>query len=168
MGLFSTTNYDNLNDLLLGQIQDLYDAEQRLCDGLAEMAEAATTPALRAAFNLHLNETKGHVRRLEQVFGMLGVEPRRETCDAMKGLLKEGKSVVDAQGDDAVRDAGLIAAAQRVEHYEIAGYGTARSFARQLGLEEAANLLQQTLDEEGAADRKLTEIAESSVNAQAV
>ncbi len=168
MGLFSATSYDSLSDLFLEQIRDLYDAEQRLCDALSEMAEAASSPALRSAFNMHLSETKEHVRRLEKVFGMLGVEPERETCDAMKGLLKEGKGAIDAQGDDAVRDAALIAAAQRVEHYEISGYGSARAFARRLGLEQAANLLQQTLDEEGAADKKLTEIAETSVNAQAV
>lgn len=168
MGLFTSTKYENLNDLFIDQIKDLYDAEQRLCETLPDMAEAASSPALRAAFNQHLNETKGQVRRLEQVFNLLDIEPERETCDAMKGLISEGKSVIDAKGDDAVRDAALIAAAQRVEHYEIAGYGSARAFARQLGLEQAATLLQQTLDEESAADEKLTQIAESSVNPQTV
>ena len=105
---------------------------------------------------------RGHVRRLEQVFSLLGVAPERQTCPAMKGLIKEGEEMIDAEGDPQVHDAALIAAAQRVEHYEMAGYGSVRSFARRLGLAQAADILQMTLNEEGAADKKLTQIAEGS------
>ena len=164
MGLLSHT-FNNLNDLLIHELGDLYDAENRLTEALPKMAEAARSSELKIAFQDHLRETEQHVHRLEQVFSRMGCEPKRETCPAMKGLIAEGEQMISSTGDDKVRDAGLIGAAQRVEHYEMAAYGTARSFAQQLGMSEVAQILQQTLDEEGAADKKLTKIAESSVNA---
>lgn len=167
MGLFSTTEFNDMTDLLKDQLADLYDAEQRLTKAIPKMKDAATSPALKSAFEHHLKETKTQVSRLEQAFQQLGCEPKSETCDAMKGLISEGEHVIGAKGDAAVKDAALIAAAQRVEHYEIASYGSARAFARQLGRHDIAELLQRTLDEEGAADQKLTEIAEQSVNLQA-
>jgi ferritin-like metal-binding protein YciE len=167
MGLFSSMTLNSLNDLFVVQIEDLYDAEQRLTKALPKMAEAASSKTLKSAFKDHLRETEQHVTRLEKIFGVMGVTPRRETCEAMKGLIAEGDEVIGAGGDPAVKDAALIAAAQRVEHYEMAGYGTVRTLAQQLGQEEIARILQQTLDEEGACDKKLTAIAESSVNAGA-
>jgi ferritin-like metal-binding protein YciE len=167
MGLFSSTEFNSLEDLLLEQLQDLYDAETRLVDALPKMADAATDSQLKSAFRNHLAETNDQVKRLEQAFDLLGAQPERETCDAMKGLIKEGQKVIDATGDHAIKDAALIAAAQRVEHYEMAGYGSARNFARRCGREDVAALLQQTLDEEGQADKKLTQLADSSINANA-
>ena len=166
MALFSQELH-GLNDLFVNQLGDLYDAETRLTEALPKMAKAATAQPLKNAFQEHLAQTQTHIRRLEQVFQRLGKEPNRETCEAMKGLIKEGQEMIDAKGDDDTRDAGLIAAAQRVEHYEIAGYGTVRTFARQLGLDDVASILQQTLGEEGETDKKLTQIAESFVNPQA-
>ncbi len=157
----------SFKDLFTNQIEDLYDAEQRLTKALPKMAEAAHSNQLKQAIQQHLSETQGHVSRLETIFREIGVEPKRETCEAMKGLISEGEDMMHAKGDPDVRDAAIIAAAQRVEHYEIAGYGTARTFALRLGLRQAADLLQQTLNEEAAADRKLTQIAESNVNVQA-
>lgn len=164
MGLFGNTTFNDLNDLFVQQIEDLYDAEKRLVDALPKMRDAATAPALKDAFDTHLAETRQHARRLEQIFGQLGIDPTRETCAAMKGLIKEGQDMIDADGDPAVKDAALIAAAQRVEHYEVAGYGTVRRLARQLGLGEVADTLQMTLIEEGNADERLTAIAESAVS----
>lgn len=166
MAMFST-EFNNLNDLFIQQLEDLYDAEQRLTKALPKMADAATNPDLKSAFQTHLQQTEGHVQRLESIFHRLGREPERETCDAMKGLIKEGETMIDAKGDKDVRDAALIAAAQRVEHYEMAGYGTVRTFAQQLGLDDIAQTLQQTLDEEGNANKMLTQIAESHINQQA-
>ncbi|MBV8829914.1 MAG: ferritin-like domain-containing protein [Acidobacteriaceae bacterium] len=166
MALFRT-ELSSLHDLFRNQIEDLYDAEQRLVEALPKMAEAASSPQLKQAFQSHLEETRGHVTRLEQVFESLAQEPKRETCQAMKGLIAEGEEAIKAKGDSAVKDAALIAAAQRVEHYEMAGYGTARTLANQLAYERPASVLQQTLEEEKAADQKLTNIAESSVNTQA-
>jgi ferritin-like metal-binding protein YciE len=167
MALFSKKNLSTLEDLFVEQIQDLYDAELRLVDALPKMAEAASSPELESAFRNHLSETKGQVNRLETVFQQLGRSAKRESCDAMKGLISEGEAIVEAKGDPSVKDAALIAAAQRVEHYEIAGYGAARSFAKQLGRSDLAGLLQQTLNEEGNADKKLTEIAETQANLEA-
>jgi ferritin-like metal-binding protein YciE len=167
MGLFSSITLNSLNDLFVLQLQDLYDAEQRLTKALPKMADAASNKELKSAFTKHLRETEHHVKRLEKIFSILGVTAQRETCEAMKGLIAEGDEAVSAGGDPQVRDAALIAAAQRVEHYEIAGYGTVRTLAEQLGHKEIARILQETLDEEGACDKKLTEIAESRVNAQA-
>jgi ferritin-like metal-binding protein YciE len=167
MPLFSTTEFNSLNDLFANQIEDLYDAENRLTQALPKMAEAANSSQLKQAFQSHLTETQGHVRRLEQIFREINIDPKRETCQAMKGLITEGEEMIKATGDADVKDAALIAAAQRVEHYEISGYGSARAFARRLGLTQAASLLQQTLEEEKAADEKLNTIAESSVNQRA-
>jgi ferritin-like metal-binding protein YciE len=167
MKLFTSTEFNSFQDLFVDQLEDLYDAEQRLTQALPKMADAANSNQLKQAFRQHLTETQGHVSRLETIFRQLGIDPKRETCQAMKGLIAEGEEIVDAKGDSAVKDAALIAAAQRVEHYEISGYGTARSFALRLGRSDAANLLQQTLEEEKTADHKLNQIAESSVNVQA-
>ena len=156
--------FNSLSDLFVQQIEDLYDAEQQMVEALPLMADAASTPDLKRAFSEHLRQTQNHVTRLEQVFRGLDMEPERETCPAMKGLIKEGNDIIKAKGNPAVRDAGLIAAAQRVEHYEIASYGTVRSFAQRLGRDDLANILQQTLDEEGEADKKLNAIAEQWVN----
>lgn len=167
MGMLSSTRFDRLEDLFGDQLRDLYDSEQRLIKALPKMAEGAESQELKKAFTHHLQETENHVERLRQVFEIAGKKPDAKTCEAMKGLIAEGEEILGAEGDSAVRDAAIIAAAQRVEHYEMAGYGTARAFARQLGLEDAAQLLQQTLDEEGAADHKLTDIAEQTINRQA-
>lgn len=167
MGLFTSKEFNSLDDLFVDQIEDLYDAEKRLVDALPKMAKASHSPLLRQAFENHLQETQQHVHRLERIFQEIGKSPKRETCPAMKGLIEEGDAMVEAKGDGDVKDAALIAAAQRVEHYEMAGYGTARTFAQRLGLSNAATLLQETLNEEGAADHRLTDIAEQSVNVQA-
>jgi len=167
MALFTSTEFNNFEDLFREQIEDLYDAEQRLTEALPKMAEAANSRQLKQAFQDHLTETQGHVSRLEQIFREINTDPKRATCQAMKGLVAEGEEMIKAKGDPDIKDAALIAAAQRVEHYEISGYGSARAFARRLGLTQAVSLLQQTLDEEKAADEKLNTIAESSVNAQA-
>ena len=166
MPLFST-ELNSFKDLFVNQIEDLYDAEKRLVDALPKMADAANSSQLKQALRQHLTETQGHVSRLETIFRELNLDPKRETCQAMKGLIAEGEEMIKAKGDPDVKDAAIIAAAQRVEHYEISGYGTARAFAKRLGMTQAANLLQQTLSEEEAADRKLNTIAESSVNVQA-
>ena len=166
MGMFTNKNLETLDELLVTQLQDLYDAEQRLVSALPKMEKAADAKQLKNAFNHHLKETKEHVSRLEKVFQMVGKQAATDTCQAMKGLIDEGEEMIKAKGDPAVKDAALVAAGQRVEHYEIAGYGTARALANTLGHQEAAKLLQQTLDEEAAADRTLTEIAESYANVQ--
>ena len=167
MGLFTSTEFNSLEDLFCDQIQDLYDAEQRLTKALPKMAKAAESPQLQKAFEQHLQETENQINRLERVFALLNKDVESKTCEAMKGLIAEGEEVIQAKGDPDVKDAALIAAAQRVEHYEIAGYGTARTFAQRLGLQEAAQLLQETLNEEGATDHKLTELAEQSINVKA-
>jgi len=167
MGLFTSTEFDSLDSLLVEQLQDLYDAENRLIDALPKMADAASSPSLKQAFQSHLEETKGQVNRLEQAFQLLDQSANRKSCEAMKGLIKEGEEMIKAKGDSAIKDAALIAAAQRVEHYEMAGYGSARNFAQRCGRQDVADLLQQTLQEEGDADKKLTQIAESSINADA-
>ena len=168
MALFSSETLNSFDDLYVQQLRDLYSAETQLIEALPTMADAAAHPELKRAFQDHLAVTRRQKDRLEQIFRTLDADPEGHTCQAMKGLVKEGNDIIRADGDAAVRDAGLIAAAQRVEHYEIAGYGTARTFAERLGHSEAARLLQQTLDEEGGADKKLTQIAEAGgVNAQA-
>lgn len=166
MALFAM-EFNNLNDLFIEQLRDLYDAEQRLTDALPKMAEAATSSQLKQAFTQHFSQTKEHVRRLEQVFNQIGKQPEGETCPAMKGLIQEGQQAISAKGDSAVKDAALIAAAQRVEHYEMAGYGTVRTFAQQLGMQNVASILQKTLDEEGQTDKLLTQLAERGINQQA-
>ena len=158
---------NSLDDVLEAELKDLYSAEKQLVEALPDIAEAATSKDLKDAVKQHLEETRGHVKRLEEVFQAIGIEAESEHCDGMEGLISEGSEVAETKGDGDARDAALIGAAQRVEHYEIAAYGTARSIARQLGHTEAARLLDQTLDEESAADEKLTQIAESSVNSAA-
>lgn len=168
MGLFtSSAALSSFDDLFVEQLQDLYDAEQRLTKALPKMAAAAHNPALKAAFEEHLRQTENQVTRLEQVFKSIGKTAQSKTCEAMKGLVEEGSEVINGSGDPDVKDAALIAAAQRVEHYEIAGYGTVRTFAQRLGKSEAARLLQQTLDEEAETDRKLTGLAEKAINPKA-
>jgi len=168
MGIFTSEEFNSLQELFEHEIKDLYDAELRLVEALPKMAKKAHDPALKKAFNDHLKETEVQVERLEEVFSKLGREPERVKCPAMVGLISEGDEIIDATGDPDVLDAALIGAANRVEHYEIAAYGTARTFARRLGNSYVAELLQQTLDEEGAADKKLTSIAERKVNPAAV
>jgi ferritin-like metal-binding protein YciE len=163
----ASENLSNFRDLYLQQLRDLWDAEGQLVDALPAMVEAATDAELKRAFEEHLEVTKMQKSRLEDIFNDLGEDPEGHTCAAMKGLIKEGNEVAEAEGDASVRDAGLIAAAQRIEHYEISGYGTARTFARRLNREADAELLQKTLDEEGATDKKLTSIAERDVNVEA-
>jgi ferritin-like metal-binding protein YciE len=158
---------NSLQELLVEEIKDLYDAEHQLTKALPKMAKAATNTQLQNAFTSHLTETEGHIKRLEQVFEALGEKPTRKTCKAMKGLVEEGSEAIEEDMEPEVKDAALIAAAQRVEHYEMAGYGSARSFAQTLGHSSVVKLLQQTLNEEGAADEKLTKIAESRVNEKA-
>jgi len=164
MGLFGSKEFNTLEDLFCHQLEDLYDAEMRLTKALPKMEAAAHTPALKNAFKQHLQETENQVNRLEQIFKQLGKEPQRETCPAMKGLIAEGEEMIQSKGDDTVRDAALIAAAQRVEHYEMSGYGTARTFAEQLGHTQAVQLLEATLEEEKTTDAKLTQIAQAIVN----
>jgi ferritin-like metal-binding protein YciE len=165
--MFGRNRFETLRDLYMDELRDLYDAEHQLLDALPKMEERASHDELKRAFRSHLEETRGQVSRLEQVFDKCGEKPERKTCVAMKGLIAEGEEILKARGDDDVIDAGLIGAAQKVEHYEIAGYGTVRTLARRLGFEDQARLLQQSLDQEGAADKKLTQIAESRVNVEA-
>jgi ferritin-like metal-binding protein YciE len=156
-----------LQDLFREELQDLYSAENQIVKALPKMASAASSPDLRRAFEEHLRQTQNQVRRLEQIFQTLGEKPGGKTCKGMEGLLKEGEELMKEKADKAVLDAGLISAAQRVEHYEIAAYGTARTYAQQIGDRESARLLQETLDEEGETDKKLTRLAEQSVNIKA-
>ena len=156
-----------LEDLFHHELKDLYSAETQLLKALPKMAKAATHEELRAGFTEHLEQTKGHVQRLEQIGESLELRLSGHKCKAMEGLVAEGSELISEDADDAVRDAGLIGAAQRVEHYEIAAYGTARALARCLGHDEAADLLGETLEEEKATDEKLTELAESAINAEA-
>ena len=164
---------NTMKDLYVDQLRDLYSAEDQLISALPKMAQAATSSDLQKAFQDHLSETRGQKQRLEQIFSGLGMSPQGETCQAMQGLIKEGEQIINAQADPTVRDAALIAAAQRVEHYEMAGYGSVRTFADELGFSNAKSLLQQTLDEEGATDKKLTSLAQgglfsSGINQKAV
>ena len=152
-----------LRDLLVEQLRDLHSAETQLVDALPAMAAAATHDELRQAFEHHLEETREHVTRLDEIFGELGAGSAGELCKGMHGLIEEGREFVRTGGDPAVRDAALIAAAQRVEHYEISAYGTVRTLADQLELGHARDLLDQTLDEESAADRLLTKIATGGI-----
>ena len=157
-----------LHDLYVDELKDLYNAENQLLKALPKMAKAASDPQLAQAFTDHLEETAGHVDRLEKIFKKLDASPKGKKCKAMEGLLEEGKDLMAEDAAPSVMDAALIAAAQRVEHYEMAGYGCVRTYARLLGYEEAADLLQETLDEEGTADKKLTDLAETIINAEAV
>lgn len=154
---------NRLDDLYLDQLKDLYSAEKQLVQALPKMAKAANAAELRMGFEEHLEQTKTHVSRLEQIFSALGSSPGRKKCAAMEGLIQEGQEAIELEGNATVRDAALIAAAQRVEHYEIAAYGTVRTFAEHLGYNDQSSLLQMTLDEEGATDKKLTAMAEGGM-----
>ena len=150
---------DTLSDVFVDQLADLYSAETQLVKALPSVANAVTDSDLSQAVSHHLDETRGHVQRLEQAFQELGVTPPVETCEAMQGLIAETEQIIAASGDPVAKDVALIAAAQRVEHYEIAAYGTARTLAKQLEHGSVADLLSETLDEESDADKKLTKIA---------
>jgi ferritin-like metal-binding protein YciE len=156
-----------LGELLVDELKDLYSAENQIIKALPKMAKAASSPDLKRAFERHLEETRRQVERLNQIGESLEVKLTGKKCKGMEGLIEEGKEVMEEDFDDDTLDAGLIGAAQKVEHYEIAGYGTARTHAEMLGYSKIAKLLQQTLDEEGAADKKLTQIAESVINVEA-
>jgi len=158
---------DSLQKLYIEELRDLYNAENQLVKALPKMAKHASHQELKQAFEDHLEQTKEHVERLDEIFKRLDERPTGKTCKGMKGLIEEGSEILEKDGDASVLDAALIGAAQRVEHYEIAGYGTVRTFANMLGENEATELLQQTLDEEGEADKLLTELAESVVNVEA-
>lgn len=157
----------SLKDLLIASLRDIYDAEIRITKALPKMAKAASSEQLSAAFEEHLTETLEQVRRLERAFEEVGETPRRKRCEVIVGIIEEGKEILEESADEAVADAGSIAAAQKVEHYEMAAYVSARTWARTLGLETVAQLMQETLDEEIETDRKLTAIAET-LNAEAV
>jgi ferritin-like metal-binding protein YciE len=156
-----------LHDLLVHELKDLYSAEKQITKALPKMIKAATSEDLQEALEAHLGETETQLERLDKIFAELDISSRGAKCAGMEGLIEEGKEVLEEDMEDDVRDAAIIAAAQRVEHYEMAGYGCARTFAQQLGHDKAATLLQETLDEEKAADQKLTEIALQSVNEEA-
>jgi ferritin-like metal-binding protein YciE len=158
----------SLHDLYVDELKDLYNAEHQILKALPKMIKAATSTDLADAFQDHLQVTEGQVVRLEKIFKMLEVSPKGKKCKAMEGLLEEGKELMSEDAEPTVMDAGLIAAAQRVEHYEMAGYGCVRTFARLLGYDKAADLLQETLDEEADADKKLTDLAESVINVEAM
>ncbi len=156
-----------LHDAFIDELRDAYDAEQQLIKALGKLAEAATSSELRQAFEDHLEETRGHAERLEQVFGTLGEKVQGKHCEGIAGIIEEGKSVMDEEFDEQTMDACLIASGQRAEHYEMAAYGTLIAWANAMGHTEAADLLQQNLDEEEAADEKLTTLAEGGINASA-
>jgi len=158
---------NTLHDAFLDELRDSYDAEKQLTKALAKLAKAASSPRLRQAFESHLKETEGHIERLEQVFGSLDEKVRGKHCDGIAGIIEEGKSIMEEDFDDTTMDACLIAAGQRAEHYEMAAYGTLISWAQAMGHSEAAKLLQQTLDEEKAADKKLSGLAEGGINQSA-
>jgi ferritin-like metal-binding protein YciE len=157
----------SLHDAFLDELHDAYDAEKQLVKALPKLATAATSTELRDAFESHLQETRGHVQRIEQVLDGLGEKVRGKHCDGIEGIIEEGASVIEEEFDDVTMDACLIAAGQRAEHYEMAAYGSMVAWARAMGHDDAADLLQQTLDEEKAADEKLTSLAESGINRQA-
>ena len=157
-----------LNELLQEELRDLYSAETQIVKALPKMAKAASSPELRRAFERHLEETKRQVERLDQIGEELEVKMTGKKCKGMEGLLAEGRELMEEDFEEDALDAGLIGAAQKVEHYEIAAYGTARTHAEMLGYRRIAKLLQQTLNEEGATDKKLTQLAESVVNYEAV
>jgi ferritin-like metal-binding protein YciE len=157
---------ENLQQLYLKELRDLYSAENQITDALPKLIEAANNSELKNALQEHLNVTQTQIGRLEQIFQTLNEKPTGETCKGMKGVIKEGDEIVSAGGDPSTVDAGIISAAQRVEHYEMAGYGTVRTYAKLLGRDQDSQLLQQTLDEEKEADQTLTQIA-NTVNVDA-
>jgi ferritin-like metal-binding protein YciE len=155
---------DSLEKLFIDELRDIYNAEKQITRALPRMAKAAESPQLQQAFTKHLKETEGQIKRLEQVFQELGQAVRGKKCKGMEGLIEEGKEKLEEEGEPQVVDAALIASAQKVEHYEIAAYGCLRTYAELLGYTQAAQLLQQTLQEEEATDKKLTELGESGIN----
>lgn len=157
-----------LQKLYIDNLKDIYSAENQITKALPRMARRANSPELKAAFEAHLEETQGQIARLEQIFQQLGNSPRGKKCVGMEGLLEEGKEVMSEDMEPEVLDAALIGAAQKVEHYEIAAYGTARAYAELLGEDNAVDLLTQSLDEEAAADEKLTGLAENGINIEAM
>jgi ferritin-like metal-binding protein YciE len=157
---------ESLENLFLHEIKDLLSAEKQLVKALPKMAKGASSEALRAAFEEHLEQTKNHVKRLEEIFATIDAAPRAEHCKAMEGLIEEGSDLLEEEGAPYVKDAALIGAAQRVEHYEISAYGTTRTLAELIGNQKAADLLQQTLDEEKETDEKLTELALSETRSE--
>lgn len=159
---------ESLKSLYVDQLRDLYNAENQILAALPKMAQRSSHPELKNAFQQHEQVTKTHVDRLNQIFKQLGVQPQGETCEGMQGIIQEGEKMLKERSDPDTLDAALIAAAQRVEHYEIAGYGTVRTYANELGFGDQADLLQRTLNEEGSTDHKLTQIAETVVNADAM
>jgi ferritin-like metal-binding protein YciE len=160
-------NAGTIHDAFVEELRDTYDAEKQLIKALPKLAKAATSDELRSAFETHLEETRGHVERLEQVFESLEEKVRGKHCEGIAGIIEEGKSIMEEDFDEAAMDACLIAAGQRAEHYEMAAYGTLVAWARAMGHTEAAGLLQETLDEEKAADEKLTTLAEGGINQEA-
>lgn len=159
---------DTLKTLYVNELRDLYNAEQQLVKALPKMAKAATSEELQDAFEKHLEQTKTHVERLEEVFEEIGEKPKGKPCKAMKGLIEEGSEILKEEGEESVIDAGIIVAAQKVEHYEIAGYGSVRTFAQLLGQDNSADLLQATLEEESDANELLNKLAEDIVNPEAL
>jgi ferritin-like metal-binding protein YciE len=159
---------DTLQKLYTNELRDLYNAENQLLKALPKMAKAASSGELKDAFEKHLEQTKSHVERLERVFQELDEKPKGKTCRAMKGLIEEGSEILEEDGEESVLDAGMIVAAQKVEHYEMAGYGSARTFAHLLGQNKAAELLQATLDEESETNEILNKLAENVVNPEAL
>ena len=163
----SGKSLDNLEQLLIEELKDLYDAESQIIEALPKMIDAAHSPRVKGAFQNHLETTRQQRHRLEQIFRMMDLQPKGETCQGIRGIIEEAQTLMKASGNPNVRDAALVAAAQRVEHYEIAAYGACRTYARILRREDVANLLQQTLDEEGDTDKKLTEVALSGIDERA-
>src|SRR6266481_4975907 len=159
---------DTLKTLYVDELRDLYNAENKLIKALPKMAKGASSEELQEAFEKHLEQTKTHVERLEEVFEELGEKPKGKTCKAMKGLIEEGSEILHEEGEESVIDAGIIVAAQKVEHYEIASYGSVRTFAQLLGKDSSAELLQTTLDEESEANELLNTLAEDIVNPEAL
>jgi ferritin-like metal-binding protein YciE len=159
---------NTLEKLYIEELRDLYNAENQLLKALPKMANAASSPELKEAFEKHLEQTKGHVQRLEELFEQRDESPKGKTCKAMKGLIEEGSEILKEEGEDSVLDAGMIVAAQKVEHYEIASYGSVRTFANLLGKDDEAKLLQATLDEESEANEILNQLAEGIVNEEAL
>jgi ferritin-like metal-binding protein YciE len=159
---------DTLEKLYISELRDLYSAENQLLKALPKMAKGASSPELKDAFEKHLEQTKGHVERLEELFEQRDESPKGKPCKAMKGLIEEGSEILKEEGEDSVLDAGMIVAAQKVEHYEIASYGSVRTFANLLGKDDEAELLQATLDEERETNEILNQLAETVVNPEAV
>jgi ferritin-like metal-binding protein YciE len=158
---------ESLQELLIEEMRDIYNAENQLLKAMPKMAKKASSPQLKKAFETHMKETEGQVERLQKIFDKLGKKATGKKCAAMEGLIEEGKEMMGEDMEDDTMDAALISIAQKIEHYEIASYGTVRTWAEQLGDDQTAKLLQQTLDEEGKTDKLLTQLAESSINIEA-